>query len=131
MRYLADLEIISTIPHQHGKVMQPAVRAPRWIPPPAGMVKFNVDGGIAKHRRKGAVAAVCQDDQGGCLGSSARVIEECMDPGTLEAMACSEALALTADLNLQKLIIACDAAQVINHINEGSKGIYSLILQEI
>lgn len=30
---------------------------------------------------------------------------------------------LVADLNLQRLIIACDVEQVVKHINEGSKGI--------
>lgn len=116
-------------PQNHVKVV-PSLE-PRWIPPPTDMVKLNVDGGIAKHRRKGVAAAVCRGAQGVYLGSSTHVIDDCMDPGVLEAMACSEALALAADLNLNEFMIACDAAQVIKPINEGSKGVYISALQEI
>ena len=44
-----------------------------------GFVKINVDKGIAKNRRNGAVAACCRDNKGVYLGSSARVIDDCMD----------------------------------------------------
>lgn len=40
-------------------------------------------------------------------------------------------LALAADLNLQRIVIACDAEQVRKQIREGTKGIYSAIIQEI
>lgn len=80
---------------------------------------------------QGAAAAVCRDAQGIYLGSSARIIDNCDDPGTLEAIACLEALSLAADLNLHRLIIACDAETVVKQITEGGKGIYSHILQEI
>lgn len=89
MQYLADLGVISNIPRKQGRAVQPVVRAPRWSPPTGGMVKLNVDGGIAKNSRKGAVMMICLDDQGVYLGSSACIVKECMDTGTLEAMACS------------------------------------------
>ena len=95
------------------------------------MVKINVDGGIAKNSCKGAAAVVCRDPQGVYLASSARIIDICDDPGTLEAMACLEAPSLAADLNLRRLIIACDAEAVVKQINGGSKGIYSQIVHEI
>lgn len=33
----------------------------RWIPPPIHTQKINVDGVVARHRRGGAVAAICRD----------------------------------------------------------------------
>lgn len=48
----------------------------KWIPPTDGMFKINVDGGIAKNTCKGAAGAVCWDDQGVYIGSSARVIDD-------------------------------------------------------
>lgn len=109
----------------------PTIRAPRWTPPPPSFVKINVDRGIAKNASKGVAAVICRDSQGIYLGSSTRVIDDCMDPRTLEAMACSEALSLAADLNLHSLVIACDATQVINQIKAESKGIYGSIPKEI
>lgn len=131
LRYLADLDIIACTPQKQGRATQRALQAPKWIPPAKGMVKINVDGGIAKNRCKGAAAAVCRDAQGIYLGSSARIIDNCDDLGTLEAMACLEALPLAADLNLHRFTIACDAETVVKQIKEGSKGIYIHILQEI
>lgn len=88
LRYLADLEIVSNMAQKREPQVQQGRRPPRWIPPTDGMVKINVDGGIAKNNRKGAAAAICRDGQGVYLGSSVRVVDDCMDPGTLEAMAC-------------------------------------------
>ena len=45
----------------------------RWIPPSIHTKKINVDGVVARHRRGGAVAAICQDHSGAYLGSSAVV----------------------------------------------------------
>ena len=65
------------------------------------------------------------------MGSSVLVVEGITDPATLEAMACNEALALAADLNLTRMRIASDAKDVIRNINEGSLCHYSSILREI
>ena len=131
MRYLADLDIIADASQKQGTTMPQSVQVQKWIPPMEGMVKINVDGGIAKNSCKGAAAAVCRDAQGVYLGSSTRIVDICDYPGTLEAMACLEALSLAADLNLRRLIIACDAEAVVKQINGGSKAIYSQILHEI
>jgi ribonuclease HI len=105
--------------------------APRWIPPPADSLKINVDGGIAKTQNKGAAAPACRDALGRYMGSSIIVVEGITDPATLEAMACNEALALAADLSLQRLQIASDAAEVLKNISTGSFCHYSTILREI
>ena len=72
---------------------------------------------------------VSRDATGAYLGSSARILNNCTEPATLEELACNEALA--ADLNLQKIIIACDAAAVVSNIYGGSLCSYSSILVEI
>ncbi|XP_020174407.1 uncharacterized protein [Aegilops tauschii subsp. strangulata] len=46
----------------------------RWLPPPNGKVKFNVDGAVARSWRGGAAAAICRDQDGLYLGSSAVVL---------------------------------------------------------
>jgi hypothetical protein len=74
--------------------------APRWIAPPTGYAKINVDAAVQKQRFSGAVAAVCRGQDGVFLGASALSIQGISDPGILEAVACREALALAADLQL-------------------------------
>ena len=59
-----------------------------------------MDGGVSG-RRGGSATAVCRDAEGNFLGSSALVIEGVIDPATLEAIACREALALVEDLLIQ------------------------------
>lgn len=39
-----------------------------------------------------------------------------VDPATLEALTCHEALSLTLDLALDRLIIACDCKTVVSDI---------------
>ena len=67
------------------------------------MVKINVDGAIVKNHSKGGAAALCRDNQGFYLGSSARIINMCDNPDTPEATACVEALSLVARVNSKKL----------------------------
>ncbi|PNT68112.1 hypothetical protein BRADI_3g36095v3 [Brachypodium distachyon] len=104
---------------------------PRWIPPPYGMIKINVDGGVAKNQNKGVDATVCRDEAGWYLGSSARVFNFITDPPTLEALACCEALALAKDLGVQNVCVASDAQAVIKGLFEGTRCSYSAILREV
>lgn len=103
----------------------------RWIPPPAGMFKINVDGGVAKTTNKGAFAAVCCHEKGNYYGSSARVFEAITDPPTLEALAICEALSLAKDLNIQKICVASDAQVVIEGLLHGTRCCYSPVLREV
>uniref|UniRef100_M8D7J2 KIB1-4 beta-propeller domain-containing protein n=1 Tax=Aegilops tauschii TaxID=37682 RepID=M8D7J2_AEGTA len=54
---------------------------------------------------------------GEVLWSSARVLDSCIYLATLECVACCEAFAL----NLQELVIACDASTIVKNTNEGSR----------
>ena len=67
---------------------RPQVR--RWLPPPGGFVKVNVDGVVARSYHGGAVAAVCRDQTGLFLGSSAVVYRGINDPLILETYACEK-----------------------------------------
>ena len=54
-----------------------------------------------------------------------------IEPETLEAMACSEALALAEDCGLRKITVASDCLSVIKNIKEMSRCPYMMILQDI
>jgi ribonuclease HI len=81
-------------------------------------------------KNKGVAAAVCREEEGRYMGFC-----DCgaghHRPSTLEAMACNEALAPVADLNLHRLQVASDVEDVIKNINVGSLCHYSTIIKEI
>lgn len=64
-------------------------------------------------------------------GSYACVFYNLIDPTTLEAWACCEAVDLVKDLHAQKLYVSCGANMVIKRINEGYFGQYNSINREI
>ena len=59
------------------------------------------------------------------------VYDGLIDPASLEMHACSEALALARDLNLQNLVITSDCLEVISNINNTVTPVYAPILKEI
>jgi ribonuclease HI len=103
----------------------------RWIAPPAGFVKFNVDAAVKKTSKAGAIAAVCRAENGDFLGTSAVIIQGIDDPATLEAMACREALSLAEDLNITRARIATDCLEVVNSMKGPYFGRFSSVMKEI
>lgn len=61
---------------------------------------------------------LCRDAAGLYLGASVVVFDGLTDPETWESIACSEALSLTFDLNIQKIQIATDCLQVVRNFKE-------------
>jgi ribonuclease HI len=94
-------------------------------------MKINVDAAVSKTEKKGAMGAVCRDSEGAFVGASAMVIDGISNPGTLEAMAYREAMALATDLNLLSFVVASDCATVVNNLQENHGGSYSMITNEI
>ena len=92
---------------------------------------MNCDGGLSTLGDKGAAAVVCRDKSGTYLGASAVVFEGLVDPASLEAKACSEALALTTDLHVQSICVATDCLEVVTRIKDDLPCKFFPILQDI
>ena len=106
-------------------------KAVGWLPPPADKAKLNSDGAISMDGRRGAVAAIWRDKNGKYMGASAVVYEGLVDPASLEAQACNEALSLAADLLQSSIFVASDCLEVINNINSPTACHYAAVLREI
>jgi hypothetical protein len=65
------------------------------------------------------------------LGATTLTVDGISDPTIMEALACREALALAADLNLQKFVVATDCLSVVNNMEQPFRGAYSMIIDEI
>ena len=89
-----------------------------------------MDAGV-RGRSGGSAAAVCRDEEGNFIGSSALVVEGVYDPPTLEAIACREALSLAEDLGIHQFTVASDCRQVVLDINRRARGVYGAVISEI
>jgi hypothetical protein len=97
-RFIEDLGESKELRGGGGGGMKKKVQVKRWIAPPAGHTKVNVDAAVAKSVPKGAVGVVCHSPEGLSVGASAVVFDGIAHPGSLEAMACREALDTAEDL---------------------------------
>ena len=61
---------------------------------------------MARTGDKGAVGVICRDSAGNYIAASANIINGLVDPPSLEAMACNEAISLALDVDARKFVIA-------------------------
>jgi hypothetical protein len=81
--------------------------------------------------RGSTAPTILRDEHGNYLGSSTLVIPAILDPSTLEAIACRDALSSAEDLLLQSFIIALDSKQLVGVVLKGNQGRYETIISEI
>ena len=98
---------------------------PRWIAPPQGMIKVNVDAAVGKNSGRGAVAAVARSDNGVFLGASVITFPGQTDAETLEALACREAVALATDIHARSVRVASDCMNMVKKLEGGTTGVYA------
>jgi hypothetical protein len=127
-RFISDLDL--TKPKQQA-AQQVHDHHPRWIPPPPGFAKINVDAALSKNSSSVSVAAVARDSSGRYLGASTMVFSGVSDPEIFEALACREGLALANDLLIRRAKVASDRLNAVRSIQTGGMGTHGHITQEI
>ena len=70
-RFMSDLEVSVSRPEVRRKA---DTTPPRWIPPPQGVAKINVDAALSKNMSIASAAAVARDAAGSFLGASSVVM---------------------------------------------------------
>jgi len=131
-KYLDDLELAGFSEKSTATMpMKTKQHALKWIAPPEGFLKFNADGAVARTGDKGAVGVICRDSAGNYIAASANIINGLVDPPSLEAMACNEAISLALDVDARKCIIASDCLEVIVNLHKQNLCAYSSILRDI
>ena len=127
-RFISDLSLSGT--RQEVKE-RPVLSSPRWIPPPQGLMKINVDAALSKNKVFSSVAAVARNGAGDFLGASSVVIEGITDPETMEILACREGLALANDLSFRRVQMASDCSNAVRSLSGSTLGSYGHIIKEI
>ena len=96
-RFIADLDLSVYRPEARPKM---ATSFPRWISPPRGVSKINVDATLSKNSSRASAAAVARDEAGNFLGASVVMMLGITEPEIMEALALREGMALAKDLSL-------------------------------
>ena len=94
-------------------------------------MKINIDVAVSKNSGRAAAAAIARDGSGLFIGASVLILDRGLDPETVEALACREGVALATDLNLSKVQLACDSANVVRSIKSVALGSYGHVVREI
>jgi len=127
-RFMSDLDLSSP----QSEITASKGRVPRWIPPPGGIVKINVDAALSKNSRGASAAAVARDASGKFMGASSVVMRGIIDPETMEVLALREGLALAKGLSLNRVRMASNCANAVRCMTGGSTmGAYGQIIQEL
>lgn len=98
-----------------------------WTPP-SRFTKLKVDRVLSRSSNIGFFGVVCRDSEGIYLGASSINCEDVIEPATLEALMCCDALALAKDLSLSNIVVASYYKEVIKDINQATRGKYASII---
>lgn len=97
-----------------------------WTPP-SRFTKLKVDWVLSRSSNIGFFGVVCRDSEGTYLGASNINCQDVIEPATLEAFVCCEALALAKDLSLSNIVVTSDYKKVIQDINQAARGKHASI----
>jgi ribonuclease HI len=127
-KFITDLNLISPGRKQQvgGKTTSSG-----WIPPLSGATKINTDAAISKDSGRGAATAIARDEVGNFMGASALVIAGISEPETMEAIAYREGLSLASDLQLNRVKLVSDCANIVWSILEEAMGSCGHVVREI
>jgi len=127
-RFIADLDLSVYRPEARPKT---ATSFPRWIPPPRGVSKINVDAALSKNSSRASAAAVARDEAGNFLGASVVMMLGITEPEIMEALALREGMALAKDLSLRQVRMARDCANAGRSMKGPTMGVYVQIIREL
>jgi hypothetical protein len=94
-----------------GPVHRPTI--PAWSKPPEGFVKLNCDGAFRDHDLSGGWGFVIRYSEGVVIGVGYGRLQKVLEPLHAELVACLQAVQRAVELGVQKIILATDAAAVI------------------
>ena len=126
-KYIGEVQVTNS--RSPSTVTPTSARPRRWVAPPQGDAKFNVDAAVTRYG--GAVGVICRDDRGMFMGAPTLSFKYIVDPPTLEALAIREALALADDLYLRRIQVASDCKTVVQDLNKENLASYGAVIHEI
>ncbi|XP_051190008.1 uncharacterized protein [Lolium perenne] len=91
--------------------------APRWSPPPPGVVLVNSDVALFADCRRMAMGAVLRDSEGKCLAAASLPLHAFTSLEMGEALALRGAVMIACDKGFNKVIFVSDCLSLIQRLN--------------
>jgi ribonuclease HI len=92
-------------------------RGDRWIPPPEGVIKFNIDGAFVNGKFTGGWGVIARSTDGEVVAARAGNSSAIYDSFTAELRAMEEAFYLASDLGVIRAIFETDAQELAMVLN--------------
>jgi ribonuclease HI len=89
----------------------------RWVPPPNGFLKLNVDGAFLEGQRHGGWGVVVRDDTGSVITAAAGRADGVSNAFMAELMALQNAIELASSLGAIRVVFETDAQLVMYAMN--------------
>ena len=90
----------------------------KWVPPPQGWFKANVDGAIFKETNKAGIGVVVRDSQGWVLATLLEKVEGVQDAEVIEALAIRRAIRFAIETRFNCVIIESDSLLVVKTVQD-------------
>ena len=90
----------------------------KWVPPPQGWFKVNVDGAIFKETNKAGIGVVVRDSQGWVLAALTEKVDGVQDAEAIEALAIRRAIRFAIETSFNCVIIESDSLSVVEAIQD-------------
>nr|POF20839.1 hypothetical protein CFP56_14353 [Quercus suber] len=90
----------------------------KWVPPPQGWFKANVDGAIFKESNSAGIGVVVCDSQGWVLAALSKKVEGVQEAEVIETLAIRRAIRFAIETSFNCLIIESDSLGVVKAIQD-------------
>lgn len=85
----------------------------RWIKPPSGCLKINVDGALREDSILGGVGIIVRDELGSFVAARAKRFCFVFSPLQSEALAAREGLSLATEMSFNDIHFECDTLRLL------------------
>ena len=90
----------------------------KWVPPPQGWFKVNVDGAIFKETNEAGIDVVVRDSQGWVLATLSEKVKGVQDAKAIEALAIRWVIRFAIETSFSCVIIESNSLSVIKAIQD-------------
>ena len=105
--------------HVAGRVMKQKRSLAKWLSPPSGRLKVNVDGSFRSSHGDGGVGVVIRDEGGSCLVAAAHHYAYAASVVHMEAEAARAGILLALQHSYDTIDLECDNSMVVNLLLSG------------
>lgn len=90
----------------------------KWIPPPPGMFKVNVDGASSELENTSSVGVIIRDSKGQVVAALCMSLQSCYSVEVTEIIALEQCVLLAQELQLPRVIFESDSIVAIQAVSE-------------